>query len=246
MNKSYYKITNAEENHHGFQYKDGLNVLKEKFNENPDHHCCAGGLYFTDVEHIFGFMEYGIYLREITLPTENPDFKMVRDRNKYRANMVILGKRYELFNVETIKMLIEAGADVHADDDYALIYSAANGYSEVVKYLVEEGAYVHAENDYALRLSAEYGHSEVVKYLIEKGADIHALNDFALHVSANNGHFEVVKYLIEKGADIHADNDYALRYSAENGQLEVVKYLIEKGANIDVIKDHQFASLISA
>ena len=263
MNKTYYKITNAEENHHGFQYKDGLNVLIEKFNENPEDHCCAGGLYFTDAKNIFKFMEYGIYLREITLPVENPDFKMVREKNKYRANMIILGKRYELANVETIKMLIEAGAendcalrcsaekgylevvkyliekgsDIHAENDYALRYSAMNGHLEVVKYLIEVGADIHALIDYALTLSANNGHLEVVKYLIEAGADVHANHDLALRWSANNGHLEVVKYLIEKGADLHADNDYTLRWSAEEGHLEVVKYLIEKGANIDVIKD---------
>ena len=62
MNKTYYKITNAKENHHGFQYKDGLNILEEEFNDNPNDHCCAGGLYFSDVEHIFAFLHYGIYL----------------------------------------------------------------------------------------------------------------------------------------------------------------------------------------
>ena len=207
MTKIYYKITNAEENHNGFQYVDGLNILKEEFDNNPDHHCCAGGLYFTDTEHIFGFLNYGIYLREITLPTENPNFKIVADENKYRANMLILGKRYELLNVETIKMLMEAGADVHTGDDYALKWSAYNGYLEVVKYLIGAGADVHAENDLALRWSAE------------------------------KGHLEVVKYLIEKGADLHARDDYALKWSACYDRLKVVKYLIEKGANIDVIED---------
>ena len=43
----YFKITNAKENHHGFQYVDGLNVLIEEFNDDPNDSCCAGGLYFT-------------------------------------------------------------------------------------------------------------------------------------------------------------------------------------------------------
>ena len=71
----YYKITNENENHHGFQYSDGLNVLKDKFNDNSNHSCCSGGLYFTNSENIFKFLDYGIYLREVTLPTENPNFK---------------------------------------------------------------------------------------------------------------------------------------------------------------------------
>ena len=55
----YFKITNAEENHHGFQYADGLNVLIEEFNDDPNQSCCAGGLYFTDIANIFKFLNYG-------------------------------------------------------------------------------------------------------------------------------------------------------------------------------------------
>jgi ankyrin repeat protein len=95
-----------------------------------------------------------------------------------------------------------------------------------VKHLIEQGADIHADNDWALRLSAANGHLEVVKYLVEHGADIHSYKYQALRYSAGNGHLEVIKYLIEQGANIHADNDYALRFSAKYGHLEVVNYLI--------------------
>ena len=131
----YYKITNKKENHHGFQYSDGLNILIDDFNNDPNQSCCKGGLYFTDAENIFEFLDYGIYLREITLPTSDQNFCMVKDKNKWRANMVILGKRYELSNVDTFKLLIGKGADIHADNDYALRWSAEKGYLEVVNLL---------------------------------------------------------------------------------------------------------------
>src|SRR5581483_8511042 len=116
----YFKITNKYENHHGFQYVDGLNILKDKFNDNPDASCCAGGLYFTDAANILTFLDFGIYLREITLPTDNPDFKMIEDvsSGKWRANMIILGKRRDLFNVDTFKYLAESGTAIRANDDY--------------------------------------------------------------------------------------------------------------------------------
>ena len=47
------------ENHHGYQYKDGLNILQEPFAETGS--CVPGGFYFTDIDNIFRIfwiMEY--------------------------------------------------------------------------------------------------------------------------------------------------------------------------------------------
>ena len=35
---------------------------------------------------------------------------MIKDNDKWRANMIILGKRYDLYNLDTFKYLIEFGA----------------------------------------------------------------------------------------------------------------------------------------
>src|SRR5437763_1492213 len=103
----YFKITNKKENHHEFQYVDGLNILKDTFNDNPEDSCCSGGLYFSDIANIFKFLDYGVYLRDVYLPTENSNFKMIQDKtkDKYRANMIILGERRDLSNVDTFKYL---------------------------------------------------------------------------------------------------------------------------------------------
>ena len=149
FHKNYVKITNAKENHNGFQYVDGLNILQEKFNDDPNQSCCKGGFYITDVTHIFEFLDYGIYLREITLPEDDINFKIIKDPNgnKWRTNMIILGKRVDLFNVDTFKYLIEHGADIHIQNDYVLRYSARRGYFDIVKFLVEAGANIHVDKD---------------------------------------------------------------------------------------------------
>jgi hypothetical protein len=43
----------------------------------------------------------------------------------------------------------------------------------VVKYLVEQGANIHSDGDYAARKSAVNGHLKVFKYLVGQGANIH-------------------------------------------------------------------------
>jgi hypothetical protein len=39
------------------------------------------------------------------------------------------------------------------------------GHFEIVKYLVEKGADVHADNDFAVISASEYDHSEIVSFL---------------------------------------------------------------------------------
>jgi hypothetical protein len=236
----YLKITNKDENHNNLQYHDGL--IEDILPFKPKGSCVPGGIYFTTSKYICGFLDYGIWIREVTIP-EDAQMVMDPEGDKWRANKVVLSPRKDLREVETWKWLEEIGVDLHSYDDYALRNAATNGHLEVVKYLVEHGANIHADNDYALRNAATNGHLEVVQYLVEHGANIHARYDYALRWSAQNGHLEVVKYLVEHGVNIHTENDYALRWSAATGHLEVVKYIVEHGADIHVDNDY---ALISA
>jgi len=97
FSQTYYKVTNKNECHHGYQYKDGLNILEEKFNDDSTASCCAGGFYFTDYEHLPIFFEYGIWIREVTIPE---DAKVVKDPSgdKWRTDKIIFGKKYHIKN----------------------------------------------------------------------------------------------------------------------------------------------------
>jgi len=111
-----------------------------------------------------------------------------------------------------VKDALDAGADVHASNDYALRWASYNGHLEVVKVLLDAGANVHAGNDSALQWASGNGHLEVVKVLLrDAGANVHVNDDYALRCASYNGHVEVVKVLLDASADVHADNDGALR-----------------------------------
>ena len=96
---------------------------------------------------------------------------------------------------------------------------------KIIKYLHENGADITAENNYAIRWTSRNGYLDVVKYLHANGADITTGNNYAIKWASNNGHLEVVKYLYINGADITVENNHAIRWASENGHLEVVKYL---------------------
>jgi hypothetical protein len=221
-NKLFFKITNAKEKHHDFQYVNGLNILDKEFQEEGS--CVVGGLYFTDVEHIFKFLDYGIHLREIILPLDNPNFKCVKDdADKWRANMIILGKKYDLTNVDTFKYLVGLGADVKTINNCAVQLASENGHFEIVKYLIGLNADFKAGNNYAVRHASRNGHLEVVKFLVENGADFSVGSDdnnCAAVWALRNNHLEIVKYLVEKGIAI---------YPLKNNYYESIKSVVNKG-----------------
>jgi ankyrin repeat protein len=234
---NYFKIFNESDKHNGFQYVDGLNIDSIPFNDKPYQSYVEGGFYFSDAEYICEFLDYGNYIREVSIPD---DAKMVKDPdgNKWRTDKLFLHERKDLKKVETWEWMIKQGINIHVKNDSALRWSASKGHIDVVKFLVENGADIHADNNNALRCAVDNGHIDVVKFLVENGADIHADNDESLRCSAFNGHIDIVKFLVENGANIHAENDYALRCSAFNGHIDIVKFLVENGADIHADNDY--------
>lgn len=187
----YYKITNEAERHNGMQYRDGLNVDIVPFNPSGD--CEPGGIYFSR-EDILAFLCHGPWLRDVTLPDGEPVYENPGTPKKWKAHRVILGPRRRI-DANVIAELLIAGANVHASNDAAIQWAAANGHAEVVKMLLEAGADVHAFDDCALQCAAANGHTKVVKMLLAAGADVHAFDDCTLQWAAANGHAEVVKIL---------------------------------------------------
>jgi hypothetical protein len=95
--KPLYKLTNKEENHYGFQYKDGLNEDRLEFNTKE---YCLGGLYFANIDNIYKFISINKYIRKVTIPD---DARVCIFEDKIKANKIIVGPRCKLsrriFNV---------------------------------------------------------------------------------------------------------------------------------------------------
>lgn len=68
------------------------------------------------------------------------------------------------------------------DEDF--INAAENGYLKTARYLISLGADIHAQENQALIYAAKEGHLSMVKYLVSLGADIHAQEDEALRWSS--------------------------------------------------------------
>jgi ankyrin repeat protein len=74
--------------------------------------------------------------------------------------------------LEMVKLTLEAGTDIHFDDDLALRSAAFTGNLETLRYLTEKGANVQAGGNEALFYAAKRRETETVEYLLSKGARV--------------------------------------------------------------------------
>lgn len=148
MNNKFFKILSDDMNMKGFQYQFGMNSNSE-------------GLYFTDGENICSYLSYGHKIAMISIPEDAHVVKMER---QLKSDKIVIEKIYDLNDINTWKMLLSCGVNIHTEFDYALRWNAKIGNLEIVKFLVENGADVHTGNDLALKFAKEEKHNEIVNY----------------------------------------------------------------------------------
>ena len=126
--------------------------------------------------------------------------------------------------------------------NYPLAYAAEYNHIDTVKYLIDHGADVNAVAGtyYTPLISAvKGGHVAIVQHLVEHGASVYQGNcnrETPMHIASFYGHLDIVEYLVEKGAPID-DRDQPewatpLMYAIIANRFSVVKYLISKGASV--------------
>ena len=220
---NYYKILNEFECHNSLQYKTGLNIDPEPF--NPSGNCTPGGIYFAR-EDILAFLDYGPWIRKVTIPEDARVYENPGRPKKWKADKIILGERRKI-DVNVIKELINEGANIHADNEFPLRWAVENNYPEIVKLLIDYGANIHIEEEEALITASINGYFDIVKLLVDEGADIHIKGEYPLIWSIIYGYTDIVKLLVENGVDIHIARDYPIQIAIEYDHREIIKYLIK-------------------
>jgi hypothetical protein len=145
-------------------------------------------------------------------------------------------------NGEIATLLVRAGADVNAQDNYHCtpLHDAANaGRVDVISVLIQSHANMDVVDDTIgtpLGWAAMGGKLDAVKLLVTKGCDINAKGphgETALGEAANTGKLDVVEFLVASGADINASADEggrtALDLAIESNKLDVATFLRSKG-----------------
>jgi hypothetical protein len=186
MNKQkFFKITNKDENHHGFQYKDGLNLLEGQFNMDTIDPCGAGGLYFTTLDNIEAFYNLGVWLREVEQPEENDYYRVVNINDcgvhKWRSNMLVLKNKYPLYDISTLEKF-----NLPVNEKY-ILGAITNGSLELLDYLYKNNenvfmyTYMNCRVGFLYHIAAQTGNIQKLDWLYGRGCllDASLITNFA-------------------------------------------------------------------
>ena len=163
--------------------------------------------------------------------------------------VTLLLKAAEYSWIESMKLLLDRGTDVHAQSPEgldALMIAAGAGHTTLVALLLAAGADMksqHKRQGNALQIAIRAGHTEVVELMLtftDSNADQRPNPNDAFATAAETGQVEAAKLLLNRGADINHKGVFrggrqsALFAAIFGRKTELVKLLVERGAQIDL------------
>ena len=159
-------------------------------------------------------------------------------------------------DLETVKFLIDSGADVNARDlinSTPLLWASGFGKPETVAFLISKGADVKATDDNGwtpLIWAAGLGQPMTVDILVKANADLTVADkqtgDTPLLRGARTGKPESLKILVDAGADVKVTNkagQTALHLAAASGSADKVALLLAAKADANAIDQKGWAPI---
>lgn len=145
--------------------------------------------------------------------------------------------------IQSVKWLVEKGADLNAKGRPSALLAARYCGEEMISYLVEKGADINAANKVGSEafLEAYYGKRfQNLQVIHELGHSAAKYGGTLLRHAVSEGNYEVVEFLIAHGADINynrADSVYPFKPSplcvaARYADLKMCRFLVEHGADV--------------
>lgn len=121
-NKDFYKCINPDYKHYNFTYKHGLNIDILPF--QPIEECLPGGLYFTEFDKLFMYVDPKCYICKVTIPD---DASVYIEKNKFKTDRIFV----DLNN--KIKL-----GDLPHWNDIDFCNNSVKQYGWLLKYVKEE------------------------------------------------------------------------------------------------------------
>ena len=156
-----------------------------------------------------------------------------------------LGLALIMENFDSIKWLVEKGANLNVKGNPSFLLAVRYCDEEVIRYLVEEGAKINVENAVKSEAFSQalYGHKYESLPLIHKlGHSVEKYGGEAFRSAVDDGNYEVLDFFIKNGVDINynaPDSVYPFKptplcVAARYVDLKMCKYLVENGADVTI------------
>lgn len=172
------------------------------------------------------------------------------DVNCKRGNSTpLISAAYNDDNIEIVKLLIEAGAnlDLKSCNESALLIACTYSCNKIATLLIEKGANVNLKpirGESCLYKAVSRNNVELIRHLIKYGANLEiknnspdGYNNTPLIIAAFYGYLKSVNILLEHGADVNAkdcDGTTSLMLAAAHGYPEVFITLMRNGASLQI------------
>ena len=146
-------------------------------------------------------------------------------------NVKDLGSRsplHDALDADTMKVLLENGADVNAMDEdktTPLHEACISGDIEITKVLLEKGANIEALEKDVVELSFEKA-PQLVNKIVKTYT-----GDYPIHIVSQQGNEELLEWLLKKGAIVSVKNKNGhtpIHSAIEKGHLNIVKFLLQR------------------
>jgi ankyrin repeat protein len=164
-----------------------------------------------------------------------------------KTNSAKCGRSKRPVSADTVKLLLDKGADINAGDNYgepAIMKAVRFGEIGLARTLRRRGAAS------TLTVAAMLDELKEIRSLIDEGVDVNAEAYDGLTPlmgAAIAGRTDAVKLLLENGANTNAkyfDGTTALVFAAIRGRVETVKLLLANGADVNAKTDDGMTPLI--
>jgi ankyrin repeat protein len=151
-------------------------------------------------------------------------------------------------NLEAIRLLLSAGADLEAQDalgDSPLNHAVDRyGNAESIRWLVKAGANLNSRDHQGYTplnkaITADSLDENAVLFLIQSGADVNVKDqdgNAPLHYASENGNLKIATALVKAGADIEAANgndNTPLLLAIQHLKPDLVRLLVSSGAAVN-------------
>ena len=217
-------VTSLDEVYHNYQLNDGLNISPIPTEDDPANSHHGQGFFFTTAMHINEYFAYGCNLRQVILPHDDPNFRMVKVGNSFCANRIILGEKHSLYDFDTYKRF---GLDIK-DNNQITKLACAEGNLEFL-YRWEKLGITGHRSAARMDLASENGHVDILDFWFKTGKVFYTMK--AIDAASRNGHIDTLQWWLKSGLKLKY-TVLAVDWACAFGHVDVLEWWKNSGLEI--------------